>query len=279
MSSAAAHNYLVGPLNDPEPIDVTGLNSTFRSTFYTNRHSTPTNVPPPLTAAPPRRRASNPSPRAAHPGSHPRRARGRTVTARPTTWMGPTAIPASGLDTIDRLDGAGAGYHHDGPYDATLLANNAVPGASPVAALAGTTAAALAATPREKVADAVESHRPLDGVADVAAGGCDRFGRWYDYSELDLMAEGDGGLGKVPGEVSDFSKEIQADRQAEKEKLGRFREASSDDIPPQSPKWIGVENESDEELKVSLRRNSIRGLKKIIALGRKVSVKRNHGQE
>jgi hypothetical protein len=64
-------------------------------------------------------------------------------------------------------------------------------------------------------------------------------------------------------------------------KLGRFREESSDDIPPQSPKWVGMEqSESEEEPRLSLRRNSIRGLKKIIALGRKVSVsKRSHGQD
>jgi hypothetical protein len=40
------------------------------------------------------------------------------------------------------------------------------------------------------------------------------------------------------------------------------------------------QSESEEEPRLSLRRNSIRGLKKIIALGRKVSVsKRNNGQD
>jgi hypothetical protein len=204
MDSTAAHKYIVGPLNNPEPIDETGLNSTFRSTFATNRHGTPSNIPAPL-ACPPRRRASNPGPRsplaAGTTGGARARARGRTVTH-------PRRRPAPGLDTIDRLDDAaalaagGARRHHDGPFDAVLLAANAVPGAGPVAALAGSNAAALAATPRERVADAVERHRPLDGVADVAAGGRDRFGRWYDYSEQNLMTEGNVGLGKAPGEVS-----------------------------------------------------------------------------
>jgi hypothetical protein len=292
MDSTAAHDYIVGPLNDAEPVDETGLNTTFRSTFAPNRHGTPSNVPAPLACAPPRRRASNPAPYSPPAGgggggSSPRRARGRTVhhpRRRPASWV-------PGADTIDRLDaaaapaGGGRYYHHGGPFDASLLAANAgSPATSPVAALAGSNAAALRATPRERVVDAIERRRPLDGVADVACGGTDRFGRWYDYSEINLMVEGEGGQGMMPGEVSAeiWLWKRGADLQVgdgKQENKGRFREAeSSDDIPPQSPKWVGVEqDESDEEPKSSLRRNSIRGLKKIIALGRKVSVsKKNH---
>lgn len=97
-----------------------------------------------------------------------------------------------GPDTVDRLDPAigGRSYHHEGPYDAALLARNTSYKSSPVAALEETNSEALKATPKENIQDSVERHKPLDGVAQIPAGMQDRFGRTYDYEEgADLMHE------------------------------------------------------------------------------------------
>lgn len=97
-----------------------------------------------------------------------------------------------GPDTIDRLDPAIAGraYHHEGPYDAALLARNTRPDHSPLAALQTSNEEALKATPQESIKDAVDRHKPLDGVASVPPGMPDRFGRTYNYEEgADLMHE------------------------------------------------------------------------------------------
>ena len=61
---------------------------------------------------------------------------------------------------------------------------------SPVEAVSGTNEEALKATPREKVVDSVERHRPLDGVAIVPPGLTDSTGATYNYHEgTDLMIE------------------------------------------------------------------------------------------
>jgi hypothetical protein len=87
-----------------------------------------------------------------------------------------------------------------------LLARNTSYKSSPVAALEETNAEALKATPRENIKDAVERHKPLDGVAYVPPGMQDRFGRTYNYEEgADLMHEDnpDGpGYKRWPGKVS-----------------------------------------------------------------------------
>jgi len=81
------------------------------------------------------------------------------------------------------------GYHHDGPYDATLLARNTSFLISPVEAVSGTNEEALKATPRERVIDSVEKHRPLDGVA-VVPPGVNNTGNTFNYQEgSDLMIE------------------------------------------------------------------------------------------
>jgi hypothetical protein len=98
-----------------------------------------------------------------------------------------------GADIIDRLDPAigGRAYHHEGPYDAASLARNRDPKYAPVAALETTNAEALRATPQENVRDALEKHKPLDGVAVVPPGESDRLGRTYNYEEgTDMMREG-----------------------------------------------------------------------------------------
>ncbi|KAF2403738.1 hypothetical protein EJ06DRAFT_527343 [Trichodelitschia bisporula] len=99
-----------------------------------------------------------------------------------------------GPDLIDRLDiGPGGQYHHEGPYDATLIARNLSWKHSPMAAVQDSNAEALKATPRENIIDAVEKHRPLDGVAAIAPGHRDQFGRMYDYEEGSNMMIDAGG--------------------------------------------------------------------------------------
>ena len=94
-----------------------------------------------------------------------------------------------GSDTIDRMDSLG-GFHHEGPYDATLLARNTSSVDSPVQAVSSTNEEALKATPREMIQDSVEKHRPLDGVAMLAPGVEDRYGNIYTYEEgTDMMIE------------------------------------------------------------------------------------------
>jgi len=95
-----------------------------------------------------------------------------------------------GTDSVDRLDDLTSHYHHEGPYDATLLARNTSYVNSPIEAVSTTNEEALKATPREMVKDSVEKHRPLDGVASVPPGIEDRYGNKYNYREgTDMMIE------------------------------------------------------------------------------------------
>ena len=76
-----------------------------------------------------------------------------------------------GPDSIDSLDNIGPGsYHHEGPYDPTLLARNTSSVSSPVEAVKDSNEEALKATPTEKIQDSIARHRPLDGVATVPPG-------------------------------------------------------------------------------------------------------------
>ena len=112
-----------------------------------------------------------------------------------------------GADMIDRLDPAvgGIAYHHEGPYDAALMSRNRNPKHAPLGALETSNAEALKATPQENIKDALDRHKPLDGVAVVPPGEKDRFGRVYKYEEgADLMHEpssGDAGYKRWPGKV------------------------------------------------------------------------------
>lgn len=95
-----------------------------------------------------------------------------------------------GADSIDRLDDLSSPYHHEGPYDATLLARNTTHTNSPIEAVSATNEEALKATPREMIKDSLEKHRPLDGVAMVPPGMVDRYGHSYNYQEgTDMMTE------------------------------------------------------------------------------------------
>jgi hypothetical protein len=108
-----------------------------------------------------------------------------------------------GADVIDRLDKASFGrYHHEGPYDAASLARNQDVRYSPVAAVKDSNEEALRATPRENVVDAVQRHRPLEGVANIPPGMADRFGRVLDYEEgADLQREPGGDYRRWTGVV------------------------------------------------------------------------------
>lgn len=112
-----------------------------------------------------------------------------------------------GADSIDSLDNiAGAAYHHEGPYDAMLMARNLNHKYAPVEAVATSNAEALRATPKEKVMDSLDKHYPLDGVAMVPPGQTDRYGRTYRYKEgTDMMREENpegGAYKRWPGVVS-----------------------------------------------------------------------------
>ncbi len=107
-----------------------------------------------------------------------------------------------GTDSIDTLDTIGAKYHHEGPYDAMLLARNTDYKHSPVEAVRSTNEEALKATPPEKIQDSLRRHIPLDGTAIVPPGERDQLGRGYDYEEgTDMMRENGGNYRRWPGMV------------------------------------------------------------------------------
>jgi len=230
ITSEQAQNHLIQPLLDPQPSEETGLNSHFPSTFAKQQPSSPTTQQPssPIVlqsnnpfggANSPRRRSRNLS----NPGSpnSPKtptfqRSRGNSLTERypgdkshsPLAMLKEDHAKAaahkshhrkrlSDVDQIDALDSVpGGGYHHEGPFDATLASRNMNVMTSPVAAVAESNAAALNATPVEKVRDALERHMPLDGVASVPPGERDGLGRSYDYRETNVMTEDGGDYGK-----------------------------------------------------------------------------------
>lgn len=108
-------------------------------------------------------------------------------------------------DIIDNLDNVGgARYHHEGPFDVAYLARNTSYESSPLQALQASNQEALKATPREKIIDSVEKHRPLDGVAITPPGMRDRMGNLYQYEEgPNLMIENGGNYKRWPGVVRD----------------------------------------------------------------------------
>ncbi len=111
-----------------------------------------------------------------------------------------------GPDVIDSLDTVNGAYHHEGPFDATLLARNTSNTISPVQAVSASNLEALKATPQEKIKDSLERHRPLDGVAIVPPGEPDMSGRVYNYEEgTDLMIENGGNYKRWPGVVSEVT--------------------------------------------------------------------------
>lgn len=99
-----------------------------------------------------------------------------------------------GADTIDVLDrtALGGAYHHEGPYDATLLARNTSYKTSPVEATRSTNEEAIKATPRENIQDSLVKHVPLQGTAVIPPGFAGLDSREMKYEEgADLMREED----------------------------------------------------------------------------------------
>ncbi|KAL2870046.1 uncharacterized protein BJX67DRAFT_304192 [Aspergillus lucknowensis] len=103
-------------------------------------------------------------------------------------------------DIIDRLDTASrVSYHHEGPYDAVYPERNKITTHSPLEALRESNAEALKATPYHKIADSIEKHRPLDGVAYFPPGYTDQEGQTYDYEEGYNMMTDYGNFARFPG--------------------------------------------------------------------------------
>ncbi|KAJ5371943.1 Pal1 cell morphology [Penicillium concentricum] len=104
-------------------------------------------------------------------------------------------------DIIDRLDNVtNFSYHHEGPYDAARPERNRYVQSSPLEAVKESNAEALRATPHHKIADAVNSHRPLDGVAFYPPGTTDRNGQEYSYEEgSNMMNDFAGNFMRMPG--------------------------------------------------------------------------------
>ncbi|CAG8895036.1 unnamed protein product [Penicillium nalgiovense] len=71
---------------------------------------------------------------------------------------------------------------------------------SPLEAVKESNAEALRATPHHKIADALNSHRPLDGVAFYPPGTTDRDGQEYSYEEgSNMMNDFSGNFMRLPG--------------------------------------------------------------------------------
>ena len=69
-----------------------------------------------------------------------------------------------------------------------------------MAALNLTNKEAIKATPKDKIRDSLNDHRPLDGTAMVPPGHRDVFGELYEYEEgADLMREPGGDYKRWPG--------------------------------------------------------------------------------
>lgn len=153
------------------------------------------------------------------------------------------SIPPDPIDVLDNTSPAGV-YHHGGPYDATLLSRNLNPKYSPLAAVRDSNMAALEATPREFVADALTKHVPLQGTSSVPPGHRDLGGAVMRYEDgTDMMREEgrDGGAYKRwPGlvsfpELSDLY-ETEANKQTSRTTRMTSRERESPPTPSKKPK-------------------------------------------
>lgn len=105
-------------------------------------------------------------------------------------------------DIIDQLDDVTLySYHHEGPYDAVCPERNRVSQHSPLEAVRESNEEALRATPRDKIIDCLNSHRPLDGTAHYPPGTTDREGQIYSYEEGSNMMNDYGNFMRLPGQV------------------------------------------------------------------------------
>ncbi|ELR10003.1 hypothetical protein VC83_06405 [Pseudogymnoascus destructans] len=222
-----ASRYLLDPLTAPEPSQLTGPGTHFGSTLDKKLTPTPpastrssqsklssrnpfrgtqplidvTQKPQggqglndkPLPRGPPRQRHGSLSQR--YPGDVSHRPldviRKQNKLASQAPHLKKKHLPQA--DLIDSLDASmDQLYHHEGPYDATLLARNTSKYQSPIDAVRASNAEALKATPQENIQDALSRHVPLQGVGIVPAGGRLASGQVMDYTEGDdLMRDSD----------------------------------------------------------------------------------------
>lgn len=133
----------------------------------------------------------------------PRRKRDHSAAHHRSTNKYPRHSQRVQPDIIDRLDNVtNFSYHHEGPYDAARPERNRFTQFSPLEAVKESNAEALRATPHHKIADALNSHRPLDGVAFYPPGTMDRNGQEYSYEEgSNMMNDFAGNFMRLPGTV------------------------------------------------------------------------------
>ncbi|KAG9240077.1 hypothetical protein BJ878DRAFT_528418 [Calycina marina] len=246
LDKELATKYLLNPLNEPEPREVTGPGAHFvgpnsmyqKPTSIDSAHikTPPHSYPTPPTSASPTRssfHASNPlSPsyrqsafsnynESTHKGKGRQRSSSLNkrfpgdMSDRPLDQLRKEAKLANraphlrkkhlpGADSIDTLDATfpGMSYHHEGPYDATLISRNTVKN-SPLEAVKDSNAEALRATPRENLRDALDRHVPLQGTSIIPPGMFGIDGKTMRYKEgADLMREEDapgGAYRRTPG--------------------------------------------------------------------------------
>ncbi|KAJ6134555.1 hypothetical protein N7523_000877 [Penicillium sp. IBT 18751x] len=128
--------------------------------------------------------------------SVPRRSKSQRIYSRNSMLVNP--------DIIDQLDNVTSySYHHEGPYDAVCAERNLDSKHSPLEAVRESNEEALRATPKDKITDCLNSHRPLDGTAFFPPGHTDINGETYDYQEGPNVVRSDYGLGGYMRQTQD----------------------------------------------------------------------------
>jgi hypothetical protein len=107
-------------------------------------------------------------------------------------------------DDVDKLDVTGLlGYHHEGPFDATLAARQ-VPGYAPLDAVKYGNSLAMGATSQSKMDEVMRGHIPLDGVASIPPGQRDSTGKLLEYEDENVeRGEGKDNQGSGPWPTGD----------------------------------------------------------------------------
>ncbi|KAJ5999920.1 hypothetical protein N7481_000329 [Penicillium waksmanii] len=161
--------------------------SPHNTTTY-NRRSTPISL-------------SDWSPDTHHQAERERKRNSTSSIPRRRTHRYPRTSQLVNPDIIDQLDDVtNYSYHHEGPYDAVCPERNRISQRSPLEAVRESNEEALRATPRDKIIDCLNSHRPLDGVAFFPPGETDRCGQTYSYEEGTNMMNDYGNFMRTPGQ-------------------------------------------------------------------------------
>lgn len=149
------------------------------------------------------------SPDTHHQAERERKRNSTSSIPRRKTHRYPRTSQLVNPDIIDQLDDVtNYSYHHEGPYDAVYPERNRISQRSPLEAVRESNEEALRATPRDKITDCLNSHRPLDGVAFFSPGETDRNGQTYSYEEGSNMMNDFGNFMRTPGQVWFFSRDI-----------------------------------------------------------------------